>query len=314
MPTRKPHEIFGRRRSRRTARRWFVGLVVTLGVVVLGAGAVVAVNALLGTWRPEPVAITAGCVASTSAGSAWLEPEQAANSALIAAVGQARGMSPRAVTIALATAMQESKLRNLDHGDRDSLGLFQQRPSQDWGTAEEIMDPLYSAAEFYRALSAVPDFENMEITDAAQAVQRSAYPEAYAQHEPEARSLASALTGHSPAGLTCALPAAQGGEGPEAFQAQFRAEWGDSAAQRTTVLAGDAAAADGRAAVVLRGGSDTQAWAYAAWAVAKAQSLGVGTVQVGGRLWDRASGTWDAAPTPSPPGAETAGEVLVRLA
>lgn len=87
-----------------------------------------------------------------------LSPEQAANAATISAVASSRGLSERAVTIALATAMQESGLRNIDFGDRDSVGLFQQRPSQDWGTVRQIMDPVYSAGAFYRHLAKVPGY------------------------------------------------------------------------------------------------------------------------------------------------------------
>ena len=88
-------------------------------------------------------------------------PEQAVNAATITAVGTGRGLPERAVTIALATALQESSLRNIDHGDRDSLGLFQQRPSQGWGTPEEILDPTYSAGEFYDHLVKVPGYTRL---------------------------------------------------------------------------------------------------------------------------------------------------------
>jgi hypothetical protein len=130
-------------------------------------------------------------------------PEQAVNAATITAVGTARGLPERAVTIALATALQESALRNIGHGDRDSLGLFQQRPSQGWGTERQIMDPVYAAGAFYDHLVKVPDYESLPLTVAAQKVQRSGYPDAYAKHEPDAAALAAALTGSSPASLTC---------------------------------------------------------------------------------------------------------------
>jgi hypothetical protein len=198
--------------------------------------------------------------------------------------------------------MQESKLRNLDYGDRDSLGLFQQRPSQAWGTPEQIMDPVYSAGEFYKELAKVPDYETAPITEAAQAVQRSAYPEAYAQHENAARSFASALTGHSPGGLTCTLGPAAEASDPALFIATFQAEWGDSAGGGITTTA-DAArpGGDGTAsgpAVTLRAGSSTEGWAYAQWAVAKARQLGVAAVEADGQVWDRADTSWQ--PTSSP--------------
>jgi murein DD-endopeptidase MepM/ murein hydrolase activator NlpD len=97
--------------------------------------------------------------------------------------------------IALATAMQESLLRNTQRGDRDSLGLFQQRPSQGWGTAEQILDPRYSAGKFYEKLQRIPNWEAMPLTDAAQAVQVSGIPGAYQKWEDEANFLVAAVAG-----------------------------------------------------------------------------------------------------------------------
>jgi murein DD-endopeptidase MepM/ murein hydrolase activator NlpD len=117
-----------------------------------------------------------------------LDEEQRANGRLIVEVGLAEGVPPRAWVIAVATAAQESGLRNLPHlgevNDHDSLGLFQQRPSQQWGTPEQILDPRYAAAAFYRKLMQVSRWHELPLTEAAQAVQRSAYPDAYARHEP----------------------------------------------------------------------------------------------------------------------------------
>ncbi|MEV5542027.1 M23 family metallopeptidase [Saccharopolyspora shandongensis] len=116
-------------------------------------------------------------------------PDQITNAATIVAVGKQMNVPERGWVIALAAAMQESRLRNLDHGDRDSLGLFQQRPSQGWGTADQVMNTTYSTTQFYRHLLEVPGWQQMTINDAAQAVQRSGYPLEYAQHEPAARQL-----------------------------------------------------------------------------------------------------------------------------
>ena len=134
-----------------------------------------------------------------------LETEQAENAGLIAAIAVERGLPARAATIALATAYQESDLENLESGDRDSLGLFQQRPSQGWGSREQILDPVYATNAFYDELVEIDGYEDMEITEAAQLVQRSAFPEAYADHEADARVLASALTGNSPRAFSCTL-------------------------------------------------------------------------------------------------------------
>ncbi len=139
-----------------------------------------------------------------------LSTEQAENATTIVAVAVRRGLPARAASIALATAYQESKLRNLDHGDRDSLGLFQQRPSQGWGTAEQIQDPYHAVNAFYDALVKVDGYQSMRITEAAQTVQRSGFPEAYADHEADGRALASALTGYSRARFSCVVHAPSG--------------------------------------------------------------------------------------------------------
>ncbi len=132
-----------------------------------------------------------------------LTVEQAENAALITAISVRRGMPARAASIALATAYQESDLTNIESGDRDSVGLFQQRPSQGWGTVEQILDPVYATNAFYDALSNVDGYESLEITVAAQEVQRSGFPDAYADHEADARALASALTGNSEHSFAC---------------------------------------------------------------------------------------------------------------
>jgi hypothetical protein len=116
------------------------------------------------------------------------------------------------VSIALATAYQESKIRNLDHGDRDSLGIFQQRPSMGWGTEKQIKNPYYAANRFYDALMKVDGYQDMRITEAAQEVQRSGFPEAYEDHAADARALASALTGYSPAQFSCVVDAPSGSD------------------------------------------------------------------------------------------------------
>ncbi|MEV4555757.1 C40 family peptidase [Kitasatospora sp. NPDC049285] len=115
--------------------------------------------------------------------------EQVPNAKTIQATGVAMHIPVRGQIVALATTMQESGLRNLTYGDRDSLGLFQQRPSQGWGTAEQILDPVHASTEFYSALQQVSGWESMTVTQAAQAVQGSGYPDAYAKWEPLATAL-----------------------------------------------------------------------------------------------------------------------------
>jgi hypothetical protein len=122
-----------------------------------------------------------------------LAADQAATAATIVRVGRAMGIPDRGLIVAIAAARQESGLRNLNHGDRDSLGVFQQRAS--WGTAAQRMNPEWAASAFYRALQRVPNWQAMTVAQAAQAVQVSAYPGAYARWEP----LAVAVVGGQPA-------------------------------------------------------------------------------------------------------------------
>lgn len=140
---------------------------------------------------------SAGCYTkgAPTNGVSGHNPEQSANAATIVAVGKRMHVPEHGQVIAIAAALQESGLRNLDHGDRDSLGLFQQRPSQGWGTPAQITNPTYAATAFYRRLLATPDWQRMNVNDAAQTVQRSATPTAYGQHEPAARAITAAVSG-----------------------------------------------------------------------------------------------------------------------
>jgi cell wall-associated NlpC family hydrolase len=147
----------------------------------------------------------------TAGSSQGLSSAQLANAQIIAEVGVGMGVPMPGETIAIATALQESDLENLDYGDRDSLGLFQQRPSQGWGTPAEIMTPSYAARQFYTQLLQVPGWRSMSTTTAAQAVQRSAFPDAYEKWSSEAAALATEFTGN----LTC-TPADSGDNTVEA--------------------------------------------------------------------------------------------------
>jgi hypothetical protein len=128
------------------------------------------------------------CVPPTAGVDDWTA-EQTTNAQIIVRVGRDRQIPSRGRVIAVATAIQESGLRNLPGGDRDSIGLFQQRPSQGWGTPTQLADPAYQAGEFYAKLVAVDGWHTMPLTEAAQAVQRSAYPDAYAKWEDDAVAL-----------------------------------------------------------------------------------------------------------------------------
>jgi hypothetical protein len=245
--------------------------VVVLGLVV--AGAWLAVNRLGG---PAPgCTVTAKAPASSGASSAHapvfdLSFEQADNAATIAAVGARRGVPDHAVTVALATALQESKLVNVEAGDRDSAGLFQQRPSQGWGSYAQITNPVHAASAFYGALADVPGWQRMPVADAAQAVQHSGAPGAYAQWETEARAVASALTGETHAALTCTnVPINPPGRD---LVSTASAELG------TARLSGHQ--------------TPKRGWLLASWLVAHAKRLAVERVSFGGLTWTADSGSW----------------------
>ncbi|MGP4003629.1 C40 family peptidase [Streptomyces sp. 8N706] len=135
--------------------------------------------------------------------------EQVPNAKVVVATGVQMKISARGQVIALATALQESGLRNIAHGDRDSLGLFQQRPSQGWGTRQQILDPVYASTKFYKALKSVDGWEQMPVTVAAQKVQKSGRPNAYAKHESLATALQQAIA--PTLGAAAAGPAPAGG-------------------------------------------------------------------------------------------------------
>nr|WP_227873054.1 hypothetical protein [Brachybacterium ginsengisoli] len=238
------------------------------------------------------------CVAEGLGTSHRYSTDRVANAALISAIAVDRELPPRAASIALATAYQESQLRNIDYGDRDSLGLFQQRPSQGWGTAEEIQDPVHSTNAFYDELVKIPAYESADINDVAQQVQRSGHPEAYRDHETEGRLYASALTGQSGANLRCTLGAVGATASPEEVRSELERQFPrsiDSGRLSAQLAAASGAApqlpetAGATALVIDTGGDEALAWAVANWAVARAAEDGVVQVSYQGRLWDRAA-------------------------
>ncbi len=278
------------------------GVVTALVVLGVALGAGVLVRQGVG-----PFADPEGCTAEAGGHTVELSTEQAENAALIAGIAVGRGLPPRAVSIALATAYQESKITNLEHGDRDSLGLFQQRPSQGWGTADQILNPAYAVNAFYDALLEVDGYQEMEITVAAQAVQRSAFPDAYADHEADARALASALTGETGGGaFTCVVD----GDAADASDRLTRSgltRRADDVRREVSAVFDDpplggfepggvddghmsgSAHYDGRAVdVFVRPVSESnrqRGWAIAAYLVAQADRLGIEHVIFDGRIW-----------------------------
>ena len=140
---------------------------------------------------------------------AGLTRAQMDNAQIITTVGQRLKVPRPGLVVAVATALQESNLYNLANEtlpesksyphqgtgwDHDSVGLFQQRTSSGWGSVRDLMRPAYAAEKFYRALLEVPGWQGLSVTSAAQAVQVSAYPDAYAKHESRAKLIVAALT------------------------------------------------------------------------------------------------------------------------
>jgi hypothetical protein len=250
----------------------YVVFVVVLAVVV-GVG--------VATWRGSgPLPDPEGCSAKLAGRQVDLTTEQAENATLISAIGVSRGLPARAVSIALATAYQESKIQNLAHGDRDSLGLFQQRPSQGWGTATQVRDPYYATNAFYDALEKIPDYKSLRITEAAQRVQRSGFPEAYEDHAPDARTLASVLTGYSPGGLfTCVVHDSTERGTAARMMRQVQRAYGDLDIGRT--------GSRQDVAVNLSPGQDGRrlGWSVAQFVVAHAVRLRPKTVTYAGKQW-----------------------------
>ncbi len=238
------------------------------------------------------------CTVRANGESYAMAPEQAVNAATISAVGTARGLPERAVTITLATAMQESGLRNIHHGDRDSLGLFQQRPTQGWGTADQITDPVYAAGKFYDHLVQVPGYSRLPLTVAAQKVQRSGFPQAYAKHEPDASLLASGLTGRVEASFSCTTSPPDGKHGdPSAVRTKLRREFGTTVLPATDGTGGagtngSAGAAARTVTVPARSAADApddaparRGWQVASWAMAHASELRIERITFSGLEW-----------------------------
>jgi len=255
---------------RRASSRRLTFIAIALVILLVGAGVLIWV-ATRGANGP-PKAAGKPCRVQNYG----LDTDQARNATTIAAVGKRLGLPDHAVSIALATAYLESGLHNLAHGDRDSLGLFQQRPSQGWGTPAQIMTPHYAAAAFYQHLARVPCWEVMPVTLAAQKVQRSALPNGYAQFEPAARAIAEALTGEVPAGFTCraSFPA-----GPPAvgLQEAMTTELGLSS------LSVPLAPAKG--------------WTVGSWLIGHAPDFKLAAVSFGGQHWTASTGVWAPDPT-----------------
>lgn len=254
--------------KRARAALWAVlGIAVVLALVAGGV-------ALWANYNKSPLPIEDRCTATAAGHTTTVDPEQARNAAIIAGMSVERGLVPRAASIALATAYQESGIRNLDYGHADSLGLFQQRPSKGWGTEAQIMDPWYSTRSFYREMEKIKGWQTKDINDVAQAVQRSAYPDAYRRHVPNARTLASSLTGETPASFTCMVnsPKPADPDGMKGFLVK-------------TLGTGVVKVARAGTTLTVTADNPVQAWAVAQLAIANTAYYGLASVQVGPYSW-----------------------------
>lgn len=315
-------------------RPW-VKAVLVFVVLAIAAGAFVVVRSLfIGTAAAGPECIVArdpslsvqqdtvvdlGSATQTTADIS-LAAVQLQHASTINAVGLAKQIPIRGRIIAIATALQESSLRNLEGGDRDSVGLFQQRPSQGWGTVEQISDPVYSAGIFYDRLLEVPNWQDLPLTQAAQEVQYSGHPDAYAKWESEAAQLVGALSGTWGAaavscrdGAAASTAAAPDRELPAGFESAGAglANLVSAADSELGALTPVAIEDQGRTAVltveVPEMTADTAAITLAYWIVAHAASLGVDGVTIGLLSWS-GENTWATLDT-----ALAAGQVRVTM-
>jgi len=240
--------------------------VITITIIVIVLAVVVSFGLYQLLKRATPLAVPdAYCAVNTPVGDLNLDIEQAQIAATIAAVAARRKLPERAVVIAYATAIQESKLSNVNYGDRDSVGVFQQRASQGWGTKKQIMDPVYATNRFFAALVKVKGYRKMPVADAAQAVQRSAAGYAYGPHQANAEILAAAFTGRVPKALHCWYP-------PEGSAAP-RPRTGEARRRLTRAL--------GSATIT----GPRRGWLIAAWWVAHAQEYDLRRVAYSGATW-----------------------------
>ena len=240
-----------------------------------------------------PVALLPGCQAGTGPQAVSLDVDQAGIAATIAGVAARRKLPRQAVTIAYAAALQETQLQNLDYGDRDSVGVFQQRPSQGWGTTREIENPVYATTRFFAALVDVHDYTRMPVAKAAQDVQHSADGAAYGQWAAMAAELAGYFTGSSPHGVSCWYQPPRKADlelaGAVRGLTQTFGPLGRRAVVARITTDRSASGKDGSVSVVP--GERGAAWTVAGWLVANAQAYGISEVRYAGYEWKAADGS-----------------------
>lgn len=281
--------------SRRRGSGGFFKILLILGLacgVLIAAGLYV----LRSIDEIQPALPRSGCEVRGGEDGDELAVEQAAHAATVAGVAFQRRLPEHAVVVAFATVWQESQFYNLHFGDRDSVGLFQQRPSMEWGGAEELTDPVFAGNAFYEELEQVPEYTELPVFEAAQAVQRSADGGYYEQHEERSRIMAEAFTGRVGPAVDCWFPPDELAE-PDIASAE------QELARVFGVGPDDPTVSDDHVTGDL-------GWAMALWAVGNAQDYGVAAVTYGAHRWtaDTGGSNWEELE-----GDEALGEGELRL-
>ena len=286
-----------RNRPRRAA------VIGTVFLLLLAVGGYLIYHSFAGV---SPVVAAPGCQAGSGGQAIALEPDQAAIAATIAGVAARHKLPREAVTIAYAAALQETDLHNLDYGDRDSVGVFQQRPSQGWGPASDLENPIYATTKFFDALVRVRHYTAIPVQAAAQAVQHSADGSAYGQWATVAAQLAGYFTGAPPHGVSCwyvpasPAPAANLAGAERGLTQTFGSPGRGGVVVRITT---DRSGHNGDGSVAVLHVQRAGAWTVAGWLVAYAQQYGVSEVRYAGYDWQPANGTmgWQRDTTKDPP-------------
>jgi hypothetical protein len=260
-----------------------------------GAGAVLAIVVIIAALAISkamhvhfPTPGSSSCLVHGGKFDVPLDPAQASIAATIAGVADHRSMPARAVAIAYAAALQESDLQNLPYGDRDSVGVFQQRPSAGWGSRRQLLNPVYASTRFFAALAAVPRYLRLPIYRAAQAVQHSADGRAYGQYAQQGATMAGGFSGRQPHAVWCWYSAPIRGHGRlAAAEAELRSTFGRLAIRHV----GDPLAR-------VRVHTVAAGWAVASWLVSHASSFKLRRVTYQGYEWTAARGRkgWTAMP------------------
>ncbi len=280
-------------RARRAAT---VAIALTVLLAIVGYAAYRALEHVTATPPPAP-----GCQAGTGTQAVSLDTGQAGIAAIIAGVAARHQLPRRAVTIALATALQESDLENLPYGDRDSVGVFQQRPSQGWGTAANLQNPVYATTRFFAALVQVPRYTKIPIDQAAQDVQHSADGSAYAENEYVATLLSGDLTGQPPHAVTCwYTPAAKSHADVTQSRQALLETFGSPERNGVAVRVSN---------VTLSHVPKAAGWAAASWLVTHAEEYRISEVRYAGYEWKAADGNMGWQRDAKPKGTAASGIV-----